>query len=64
MSGTKRHYYRVGDWVRFLDNSSLIIAVVNYIDVRHNVEYLITDKGTISVSSVIECRQQTKALSE
>ena len=58
MSGTKRYGYLVGDWVRVLTNCELIIAVINYVETSHNVEYLITDKGRFSASEVIEMRRK------
>jgi len=64
MSNIKRHYYKIGDWVRFLSNSELIIAVINYIEVKHSVEYLVTDKGRFGACDVIEHRRASNDMGE
>lgn len=50
----------VGDWVRFYQGGTLIISCVNYIqDEGRHYPYdtrLITDKGSIGISEVLEAR--------
>lgn len=48
----------VGDWVRFYQNGTLVIGVVQYIGKdRLGYQELATDQGTVCVESVREVRK-------
>lgn len=51
---------RVGDWVRFYRNGTLVLGVVNYVketdEALPKIE-LYTDNGAVSVDAVIEMRR-------
>lgn len=52
--------YRVGTWLRWMQNSRLVLGVVEYVEVapfpkRHVVTYY-TDNGVVLETAVLEAR--------
>lgn len=49
--------YEKGDWVRFMRDNTLVIAEVEYFfEQTGGFKYLVTDKGSVALESVVEKR--------
>ncbi len=52
---------QIGDWVRYYQNGSMIIAVVQYVkDVSWYEDDIYTDKGTANKRHILEVRPPVK----
>ena len=55
--GTKHGKYKAGDWIRFYQNGTMVIGVVQYTwEETGATRYLGTDVGTVCTDDVLEHR--------